>query len=445
MIKNKAAIRKEVLRYAGPGILGLVANSVYIVVDGIFVANMLGSDALAAVTTVVPVVEILIALSLMISMGCGIYISMFKGIGDLEKSREYYNHGLLLTVGMAVFISVFSLIFRRPIVSALGATELIKEDALSYFTWFIAFVPFFMLNYALGTWIRNDGKPNLAMAGQLIGAGLNIVLDYVFMGPLKMGIAGAAIATGLGPVVGIIIVLPHFLGKKGDLYIQKFKFRWKRIGEIMVGGLPSFSIEFALGAMTFLCNLFISKRLGEMGLTAFGVVGYVNLIFLSVFLGMGQGTQPLVSRFYGEKKPDSIRYVYRFSLLACAALGVVSYLLLLLLRRPIAAVFISPSDVELTDMTLQAIAMFFFSFWATGINVATASILEAKQSILYSVIISFFRACGFVLLFLALLNLSSDPMLLWLAVPLAELATLAISVFFWRRDSRKMNAALQVG
>lgn len=433
---NKS-LKNEILKYAGPGILGLVANSLYIVVDGIFVAKMLGAKSLAAVTTVVPVVEILIALSLMISVGGGIFISIYHGKGDDEKSRKYFNQGLYFTVIISIIILLLSLIFRKGIVSVLGATPDIFDESVEYFTWFISFVPFFTLNYALGTWIRNDGKPGLAMAGQVIGAILNIVLDYVFMGPLKMGIAGAAIATGLGPVIGILIVLPHFLRKQGTLYIEKMKIEWKYIKEILVGGLPTFSIEFALGAMSFLCNLFISAKMGAEGLASFGVIGYINLIFLSVFLGIGQGTQPLVSRFYGQRDAKQIDAIYKFASIFSFIVGILTYVLLLLIKTPIIKIFIDSSNTELLKLTSTAINLFFFSYAVTGVNVSTANILSAKHSVGYSIVISVLRSFLVLLPTLAILNLFENPMLIWLAVPIAELITFPISYFLWRKDHNK--------
>lgn len=427
-------VRKEIIKYAGPGILGLVANSLYIVVDGIFVSKMLGAKSLAAVTTVVPVVELLIALSLMISIGGGIYISISQGRGDEKESRVYFNNGLALVLGVAVFITIASLFLRTQIVGLLGATPDIFDEAVEYFVWFIAFVPFFMLNYALGTWIRNDGKPNLAMAGQVIGAIMNIALDYLFMGPLQMGIAGAAIATGLGPVVGIILVAPHFLKKKGTLYIEKVKIEFKYIKDILIGGLPSFSIEFALGVMSFLCNLFIVSKFGAEGLAAFGVIGYINLILLSVYLGIGQGTQPLVSRFYGQRDVKSIKYVYKFSAILSFALGIIGYIALLIFKAPITAIFIDPSDIALTEMTTYAITLFFFSFAITGVNVTTASIFEAKHSVGFSMIISILRAFAILLPVLWFFNRMANPNMLWLAVPVAEILTLPVSLFLWNLD-----------
>ncbi len=434
------SIRKEIMTYAIPGILGLVANSLYIVVDGIFVSKMLGAKSLAAVTTVVPVVEILIALSLMIAIGGGIHISIQKGRNNLEESRYYFNQGFYFVIGISILILIGSMVFRNSIVTLLGATPDIYEEALNYFTWFMMFVPFFTLNYALGTWIRNDGKPNLAMFAQVIGALANIVLDYIFMGPMKMGIAGAAIATGLGPVIGIALLLPHFIFKKGDLYIEKVRPKVSYIKNILVGGLPSFSIEFSLGLMSFLMNLFIAKSMGAEGLAAFGVIGYINLILLSVFLGIGQGTQPLVSRFYGEHDIESIKEVYNFSVILSIVFGIVSYGLLLVTRSTVIGIFVEAHDTEVIALCFTAITYFFFSYSVTGVNVATASIFEAKHSVLFSVLISLFRSFIILVPMLFIMNGFPNASALWLAVPLTEIITLPFSLILWNKDFKKTKS-----
>ncbi|HEY4536833.1 MAG TPA: MATE family efflux transporter [Erysipelothrix sp.] len=426
-------IKKEILKYAIPGILGLVANSLYIVIDGIFVAQMLGDASLAAVTTVVPIVELLIALSLMISIGGGIYISISKGKNDFAMARSYFNHGFYFMLGIGLIILLISLLFTDQIIWILGATEAIFNEAKTYFLAFIVFVPFFMMNYALGTWIRNDGNPKLAMISQIMGAIINIVLDYVFMGPLNLGIKGAAIATGLGPVVGIILLLPHFLMKKGDLFFEKVTYKRTYIKEIALAGLPSFSIEFALGVMTFIMNLFLVQRFGQNGLSAFAVVGYVNLILLSIFLGLGQGTQPIISQFKGKEDHQTIQAIYKYSLKLSVILGFLSILVTFSFKRKISSIFIAPEQEELYQLTLTAMRLFFITYPATGINLATASVFEAKHEVKPSIIISLLRSLLIlfpVALFLSYLKIDDA---LWIAVPLTELFTVPISLYLWRK------------
>ena len=435
--------KNQMLKYILPGIVGLLFNSLYIIVDGIFVANILGSNALAAVTIVVPIVEILIALSLMVSIGCGVYISANMGRRKEKEAREYFNNGLTLMIGLSLVITTLFLLFNKKIVGFLGATDLIFEETREYFIWFTFFIPCFMLNYALGTWVRNDGKPKLAMIGQIIGAILNVCLDYIFMGPMRMGIKGAAIATGLGPIIGIIILLPHFIKKRGNLYLEKTKIERKKMKKILLGGLPSFAIEFSLGLITFLCNIFIGYKFQEIGLSAFGVIGYINLIMLSIYLGIGQGTQPLISYLDGQNKPEEIQDIYIYSLKIAIGTGLLAYLLLYFAKPLITGIFIDSSDIELRSLTLKAIDLFFVGVVLTGINIITASLFEAKQSIKDSILISAGRSFIFLLPTLMILNKMSNPMLIWLAVPISELITLILSFNLWKKDERKYDKELK--
>ncbi|HEY4543312.1 MAG TPA: MATE family efflux transporter, partial [Tissierellaceae bacterium] len=341
------------------------------------------------------------------------------------------NHGLLLTMFISIFITFIFLLFNKQIVNLLGATPEIFDETREYFIYFTIFIPFFMLNYALGTWIRNDDKPNLAMIGQIIGAILNIILDYIFMAPLNMGIKGAAIATGLGPIIGIIILLPHFLTKKGDLYIEKVEIKASKLKDILIGGLPSFAIEFSLGLMTFFLNIFIAMRFKENGLAAFGVIGYINLIMLSIYLGIGQGTQPLISLYYGQKKYDDIHLIYSFCLKLSILLGILGYILLLPLKSTIIPIFIDSGNIEVIELTKKAINLFFITLSITGVNIITASIFEAKQNIIPSIIISFSRSFIFLVPSLLILNKFSNPNMLWLSVPISEILTLFISIYLW--------------
>ena len=185
--------------------------------------------------------------------------------------------------------------------------------------------------------------------------------------------------------------------------------------------------------------------MGAQGLAAFGVIGYINLILLSVFLGMGQGTQPLVSRFHGQGDYEKINYVYRFSVMTSAIFGALCYGLILLIQKPVTAVFIDPNDVALTQLALSAIPLFFFSFPITGINVTTASIFEAKHCVGYSIAISFLRAIGFLLPVLVIMNTMANEMLLWAAVPVAEILVLPVAITLWKRDGKGYRAKQEKG
>lgn len=184
---------------------------------------------------------------MLISVGAGVLISGKNGRGEFKEARDIFNISVRLLAVVSILIAVGALIFVRPISKMLGATPDIMDLVVEYMKYFFAFSPAFMFSYAMCTWLRNDSQPKLAMFAQIVGALSNVFLDWYFMGPLKMGIGGAALATGLGPVFSMIIMFPHFISKKGNLYLEKIKIDFKTISDMILKGIPSFTMEFALG------------------------------------------------------------------------------------------------------------------------------------------------------------------------------------------------------
>ena len=237
-------------KYAVPQMIGLLFNSVYMIVDGAFIGNRLGRDAMAAAAVSVPLVEILIALSMAVATGAGVLISSHLGQGEKEKARHIFSLAALCTAVMGLLISVLGNIFIHPLAELLGSTPVIHDEAISYMWYIVTFSPFLLFSFLLSGLVRNDNRPKLAMFALMFGSVSNIVLDYVFMYPLNMGIAGAALATALGPIFSVLIMLPHFIFKRGDLYLTKFKLKWRSICSVYVLGFPSFIMEFTNGSTT---------------------------------------------------------------------------------------------------------------------------------------------------------------------------------------------------
>lgn len=433
LLSNPSNTKKVFWKYAMPGIGALLFNSLYIVVDGIFVSKMLGRIALASVTVVVPVVEILIALSMLISVGAGVIISKYQGEGDLISARKYFNISFWMLIVVSLILLISSIVFHNPIISILGSTPDTHEEIKKYFLWFIVFSPFFMLNYGLCTWLRNDQRPNLVMVTQIIGAVLNIVLDWLFMGPLNMGIAGAAIATGLGPVVGVSLMLPHLLHKKGNLYFEKVKIRIKDINIITLKGIPSFAMEFALGLTTLFCNIAIANHLGSLGLATYGIIGYISLIALSLFLGMSQGTQPLISYYFGAKKIELVSRLVKLGTTSCAVIGVITFVFLVLFKQIPINIFVQNNDISLKEMTSGAINIYFFALFASGINIYISSALQSIERWVPSIFISLSRCLIILVPLLLILPNTFGKSSLWICVPLAEIFTIFLTAKLWMK------------
>ena len=290
-------------RYAIPQMIGLLFNSIYIIVDGIFIGNHLGRDAMAAAAVSVPFVEVLIALSMAIASGAGVLISGQLARSEKEKARQTFQAAILCAACSGGIIILLGNVFIHSLAELLGATPQIHDEAVSYLRFIVTFSPFLLFSFLLGGLTRNDGRPRLAMVALSVGSVSNILLDYVFMYPLNMGIAGAALATAIGPIFSVLILLPHFLLKKGELYFTKTKVGFHSARLILTLGFPAFIMEFSIGIVTFIYNFAIVKYdYGEIGLAAYLIIGYLMLIILTVFLGMAEGLQPVFSHFAGTGK-----------------------------------------------------------------------------------------------------------------------------------------------
>ena len=257
--------------------IGLLFNSVYMIVDGVFIGHRLGTASMAAAAVSVPLIEILIALSMAVASGAGVLISSHLGRGERESAVQTFNIALYGALGMGVLVMTLGnlfILFIHPLAAALGSTPEIHQEAIEYMRYIVTFSPFLILSFLLSGLARNDGRPRLAMAALAVGSISNIVLDYVFMYPLNMGIGGAALATAIGPVFSVLILLPHFLRRRGALTFARTRPQARLLGRVYLLGFPSFIMEFTIGIITFIYNSAIVRHgYGELGLAAYLVIG----------------------------------------------------------------------------------------------------------------------------------------------------------------------------
>ncbi len=420
-------------KYVIPQMIGLIFNSIYFIVDGIFIGQRLGTGALAAVGVAVPVVEIMIALSMLVAVGTGVVISTKMGQGDVRNARDVFNISILFTVFFSVAIMALGLVFSAPLAKALGAGEAILEDTTTYIRYFLLFCPFLIFSFALSTYVRNDGKPGLAMWSLAIGSVSNIVLDWVFMYPLNMGIAGAALATGLGPVFSVIILMPHFLRKQGNLYFQKPKTSAKILGKIGLFGLPAFIAEFSMGFVALLYNLAIVKNgLGDAGLASYLVIGYAALIGITAFLGAAQGIQPAVSYFKGANMPERIHSLFRATVWFGILLAIAMYVALFFGGTHFYSIFILDNPALLA-FTVDASRLYFLHLPFAAFNILLVSFLQSMKHVGGAMAVSLSRSTVPLLVALLVLPMLLGQNGLWLSIVFAEILTVLLGVVLWKR------------
>lgn len=413
------------VHYAVPQMIGMLFNSVYVIVDGVFIGHRLGTEAMAAAAVGVPMVEVLIALSLAIASGAGVLVMEQLVRGDDEKARRIFQDAVLTGILFGILFLVLGIAAIDPVADLLGATPKVHEMAVTYLSWIMHFSVFLILSYLLGGLARNDGAPVLAMASLTVGSLSNIFLDWLFMYPLNMGIGGAALATAIGPGISCALLLPHFLLRKGKLYFVPHRPDLSVIPKILRLGFPSFIMEFSIGIITYFMNhAIVDYGFGEKGLAAYLVIGYLMLMILTVFLGFSEGLQPVFSAFAGMKRMDRIRSMRRFATILYLAAGITCCLLVVLAGRAFLGLF-NPEDPDLTDFAYQMSLLYFFGFPAAGCSILQISSSQAIGKTGDALVIALLRSLILPPVLLIVLPRIFGAMSMWTCHSIAEIMTAA--------------------
>lgn len=368
---------KQFLKYAVPSALAMFVSSLYTIIDGIFVGQGVGDSALAAVNVIMPFTIMLFGIATMFAVGGGALVSKHLGakkeIAAVEVFRQVFKFLLIISVA----ISLICVIFAKPLAGILGATENILDLAATYLRFYAMFCIPNLIGIALNSFVRNDGRPKLAMISTISGAVTNIILDYIFIFPLSMGIKGAAIATGLGQIVTVSILLPHFIMKKGSLSFGNVKLNRETIKEFSNIGFPSFFTEVTFSIIIFFMNIVIVRIIGERGLSAFSVINYLTTNVYMVLLGVAFGVQPLISYNFGAKNKEKMLKFFKITNIACLVVNVVFTTICFVFGKQLIGIFTSNS--EIIDITYIGLNLFNLGFFATGVNLSSTIYYQAIE------------------------------------------------------------------
>ena len=426
-------LNRAFARYMSLNILGMLGMSGYILADTFFVASRLGSDGLAALNLAISVFGFINGLGMMLGIGGATRYAICKAREDGHEANASFTLALTAGIGAGLLLVVFGLLWARPLAGLLGAEERILPMCAVYLRTAFLFAPFFILNHILVAFVRNDGRPRLAMAAMLVGSLSNIVLDYLFLYPLNMGIFGAALATGTAPVIGILISSTHVLSRRCGFRPVPAGLSLRKMAAVASLGIAAFINEFSSGITLVVFNLLVMHAAGTIGVAAYGVVANLALVVLSVFTGIAQGSQPLLSRAYGMQDLDVVRRVYRKALLLATALGAAALAAALLFPGQLVALFNSEGSAQLQSIAEPGLRLYFIGFLFVGFNFVAAALLGATEQAGASFRVSFFRGClGIVpaaCVFAFLFGMTG----IWLAFPAVELVTLFLSVRLGRR------------
>lgn len=425
------SVAKSFFQYFIPTLLGMMLMSVNIVIDGIFVGNGVGSVALASVNIAVPVFSVVISIALLVGMGGGTLYSMAMGQNDPVKARKIYTLSIVLITIITIVLSIFGLLNLERLARLFGANAETLPYALDYMGVLFISGLILSLEAVLSVFVRNDGDPTLAMMGLIVSAVLNIGLNYWMIFILGWEVKGAAIATVLATLAGLLVYTIHFLRKGSNLKFAKFRWIWQDIKSLSVIGFPSFLSEAGMGVFVIGYNITVAYYLGTEGLAAFSVINYLHTFMFLAFIGIGSTIQPLVSYYYGAQRNDSIKKTVRLAEGTGLVLGIAFLAIGYFGADQLVAIFGVESET-IFQLATSGLKLFFLGYLFMGINFVYMTYYQSIGYVRPSILITVFR--GFILLILMLWVL---PQLIgdagiWLALPAAE-AVVAVFILVFAR------------
>lgn len=431
MNQNKS-VSSLFARYVSNNILGMIGMSCYILADTYFVANGLGSSSLAALNLALPAYNFIFGMGALIGTGGATRFSICKGANDIKGQSNIFSNSMSLTLLVSIPFVILGLFFSGALAQLLGANGAVLSDTQGYLKIILIFAPLFLLENVIMSFVRNDGSPALAMAAMLTGSFSNIFLDYLFMYVFKMGIRGAALATVCAPFIGLCVLSVHFLRRKHTFALILAKLKPHRVVDITKLGSSAFVIELSGGVVMIALNYIILSLQGNLGVAAYGIVANIAIVSLSIFNGIAQGSQPLISQNYGAEKMDCANTVYKLGLKTSLVCGILIYGVCSIFASPLAGVFNNSNNIDLQNMAATGLRLYFLGFLIVGYNILTSTYLSSTDKPKPAFVITLLR--GFILILpAAFIMAKSFGMIgVWLAFPLTELVCAAVSFFLYK-------------
>ena len=427
----------RLLRFTLPSIIMLVFTSIYGVVDGFFVSNFVGKTAFTAVNFIWPILMVLGAAGFMFGTGGGALIAKTMGEGRRAEANGFFSLLVYVSLACGLALTALGLTVLRPLCVALGAEGQLLEDALVYGRIMLPGIPAYILQYEFQCLFATAEKPQLGLYVTVAAGLTNMVLDLVLIGLLPLGLVGAAAATVLSQCVGGVIPLVYFARPNASLLrLGRTRFDGRTLGRVCLNGSSELLSNISMSLVSMLYNVQLLRYAGEDGIAAYGVLMYVNMVFLSVFLGYSVGTAPVVSFHYGAQNHPELRGLRRRSLIITAVFAGLMFAGALVLARPLSLLFVG-YDPGLLEMTLEAFFLYSFSFLFAGFSIFGSSFFTALNDGPVSAAISFLRTMVFQIAGVLLFPLVWDVEGIWLSITVSEALAVAVTVVFLLAKQKK--------
>lgn len=429
-------ISKLFIKFSIPAILSLTIAGVQTMVDGIFLGNFVGTNAMASVNIAAPFMQLMIGMNLIIGIGGASYIGRSLGEGQVKRAQDIFKSACLFMIGLSIVILVLGFTFSHQLASFLGANDVLLADSSTYIKILALFAPFIGLSFILGVFVRCIGKPNVYLISSVASLFANIILNYVLIKQLKLGIVGAPIATGLSFTTSFLIAAIPFIKKSAVLNFFTGKFNRKLTGQLLYNGSSEGVSSLAAAISTFVFNMAFMRIAGEVGVSAFTAIGYISLFASLIVVGVSAGIGPVISYNYGAQLHDRVKQMMNISCKMAIIMGSALVVLIFLFGKYLIMMFVSDNQAVL-DLALHGSKIYAFTFFFNGLNILFSGYFTSIGDALSSIIVAVCRGMIFILLGISILPQFIGISGVWMTVPVAEVLTLLVVIFLFKKGNLK--------
>lgn len=429
---------KSLLRFSLPSIVMMIFMGLYTIADTIFVSRLVGTDALSAMNIVCPVINLIVGLGTMLATGTSAVIARKMGAG--EESRASGDFTFIVCAGFVfgVWISFTGIFFIDRIIAGLGAGSRLFFYCKEYLFVILLFTPASILQVLFQNLIVTAGHPGFGMVLSIGAGAANILLDYLFMVPLQMGIRGSALGTGIGYLIPALAGICFFAVRKGGLRFQRPSADFSLLGASCFNGFSEMVSQTASAVTTFFFNMDMMRLLGEDGVAAITIMIYTQFMLTALYIGFSMGSAPVISYHYGSSDDARMKRIFKICMFFVSAVSVFVFVLSMMCGTSLISVF-SGKGTVVYHIAKKGFRIFSTGFLFSGINIFSSAFFTALSDGKRSAVISSLRTFVFIIFFLFTLPEVLGVTGVWLAVPLAEGITLAVSGVFLAKNGERYH------
>lgn len=424
-------------KYVTLNVMGMIGISLYILADTFFISRALGADGLTALNFTLAIFSIMHGIGLMTGIGGASRYSISVGLGRREETVSVLMNSLYIGATAALILMTAGIFFSSEISAAMGADSSTKAYTEVYLCTMLCFAPCFLLNNIVTAFVRNDGNPGICMTATVTSSISNIVLDYVFIFILEMGMYGAVFATGLSPVISLMILTTHLRKKSCGLHLGLRKPDISRMLSIMKLGLSSLITELSSAVTVVVMNFVLLRISGNTGVAAYGIIANTALVATAVYGGISQGIQPIVSVEYGKGNRNALKKVCRYMIMTALGVAVLLVVGVYFGAEQIASAFNSGGDKVLGELAAEGLRIYFTGFLFAGVNIVSAAYFSASDMAKRAFAISALRSAVLVVPAVIILSMAVGIKGVWLSFTASEVITLAVTIYNLRKSGRE--------